>query len=628
MAALGMPEVVAPVSVRNGDTIRARGGGMGGATRRAAALCSFVLLGAAAVLVSQSERPGGGPAALGEEQQAWMNKIRKQSQGMPPEQMFMTAIKSGMMAASDAQLEVKPAARLAVSLAPAKTQRLQEVFQRLQAAAPADAAPAAPAGPPAEVTEGAEGDSLPPQAEVAAEAEDAQVPEQVVEGQEKIADEAVPAEDAQAADAQAGVPAGMRIVAGIPVGMRMVAGMQEPNKPPVSVVFQGSPFQVPVQSPGVGIVENAVAMPPEAFQGGGWAEETINGMPAPKTITIEVKKSAAEPPAAEATVGETPAASEPVGEAPAAAEPAAGDINVTSADGETSVAAAAQVTEAGVPDEIGATMPVVADSQPASMGVAVPMIGAARVPEMGQVMPAVGYLSVQSYCALGKKQSPINIELDIVQRPLPVLLWQVTSGATAQFRAVPLTINGMLSGRALMLMGASALMPVGGVGYALQSVYLHTSSEHAVAGQKFDMEMQFLHTAIVDGVQKFVVVSAFGRKSMESAPFLAQLAASLPTDFTTAETTVNLDLAAIATQVLGQTEMVNPTATNAQSYYQYDGSFTSAPCTEGVTWLVLKNPLAVSVSDLDLLAKYLAQPSRPIQPLNGRFVLTTTGGVV
>ena len=118
MAALGMPEVVAPVSVRNGDTIRARGGGMGGATRRAAALCSFVLLGAAAVLVSQSERPGGGPAALGEEQQAWMNKIRQQSQGMPPEQMFMSAIRSGMIAASDAQHDVKPAARLAVSRAP------------------------------------------------------------------------------------------------------------------------------------------------------------------------------------------------------------------------------------------------------------------------------------------------------------------------------------------------------------------------------------------------------------------------------------------------------------------------------------------------------------------------------
>ena len=59
-----------------------------------------------------------GESALGEEQQAWMNKIRQQSQGMPPEQMFMSAIRSGMIAASDAQNDVKPAARLAVSRAP------------------------------------------------------------------------------------------------------------------------------------------------------------------------------------------------------------------------------------------------------------------------------------------------------------------------------------------------------------------------------------------------------------------------------------------------------------------------------------------------------------------------------
>jgi len=413
------------------------------------------------------------------------------------------------------------------------------------------------------------------------------------------------------------------------------------------------------------------------MQGGGWSEETINGMPAPRKITITVKKPAGEAPAAEEPAAEAPAAEEPAGEEPAGEEPAgeepageepageepageepaaeepaaeepaaeepaaeepaaeeaaaetpvSAEMEAAAANGETSEMATAE-SEAGIPAEIGAAMPVMGEAQPASMGAAVPMIGGARVPEMGQVMPVVGYASVQSYCALGKKQSPINIELDIVQRPLPVLLWQVTSGAAAQFRAVPLTIDSALSGRALMLMGASAVMPVAGVGYALQSVYLHTSSEHAVAGQKFDMEMQFLHTAIVDGVQKFMVVSVFGRKSVESAPFLAELAASLPTEFTTAEATVKVDLAAIASQVLGQTEVVNPTATNAQSYYQYDGSFTTAPCTEGVTWVVLKNPLAVSVSDLEIMAKYLAQPSRPIQPLNGRFVLTSTGSVV
>jgi carbonic anhydrase len=95
-------------------------------------------------------------------------------------------------------------------------------------------------------------------------------------------------------------------------------------------------------------------------------------------------------------------------------------------------------------------------------------------------------------------------------------------------------------------------MPIGGISYALQSVYLHSASEHAIAGQKFDMEMQFLHIAIVNGVQRFMVVSVFGRLSTQSAPFLATLASSLPTGFTTAEPVIGINLAEIAEQVLGQ----------------------------------------------------------------------------
>ena len=80
--------------------------------------------------------------------------------------------------------------------------------------------------------------------------------------------------------------------------------------------------------------------------------------------------------------------------------------------------------------------------------------------------------------------------------------------------------------------------------------------------------------------------------------------------------------ALVASQVLGQTEFVGPTSTNAQSYYQYDGSFTTAPCTENVVWVVLKNPLAVTVEDLALITQYLGQPSRPVQPLNERIVFS------
>jgi len=424
-------------------------------------------------------------------------------------------------------------------------------------------------------------------------------------------------------------------------------------------VFQGSPFQVPVQSPGVGIIEEAVKMPPALFQGGGWSQETINGLPAPPKVTVTVKKP--EEPVVEqvneeeASTGEAPGQSEvetPAenGQMPAAEEVVGGAVEKeevppspqAGVEEEAAVAEEnAPVAEATAVEERVLAQEGAARMEEPEAGVyrqfaaaARPLMGAAHLPEMGEVMPVMpvglgysaGVPASGSYCTQGKQQSPINIEFNIEQRPLPLLLWQVTSGASAQLRTVALTMNGLaLSGRCMMLSGASALMPMGGIAYALQSLHLHTASEHAIAGQKFDMELQFLHSAILDGVQKFLVVSVMGRVSQESAPFLAQLAASLPTDLTTPEAVVTLNLADIASQVLGQTEAVRPTATNAQSYYAYAGSFTTAPCTQGVTWVVLKNPLAVSAGDLERMSKYLAQPSRPLRPLLNRVVLTPTG---
>jgi len=707
-------EVVAPVGIRRAAQ---GGGGMGIAARRAVVLGMTVLLGCAAVLtLMQSDQK---PDELMAQQVGWMQKIYRQQHGMSANKMFMTAIQSGLLAASDGarytavQLASKPAVQAKVLLdikAPAKTQRLQEV----------EPAPVPePDAPPAEVQEGEAQEAADVPEEIAEAAADTKVPEGVLEGQEEIADDAVPETEEEGSSAEpvpetepmeeeaqegAAAPSDMQpdqsylAPGGIPAGMKIVAAIQQPYaaKPPMNVVFQGSPFQVPVQSPGVGIIEQAVNMPPALFQGGGWSQETITGLPAPQKITVTVNKP--EEPAAEKPMEEEGAAGEPAAQEPAAEEPAAQEATEEpTAEEETEEPAAEeagapeapqepapeepvaeeaseepateeptveeaaeeaaeeagagealpdpvqeqtaaekaaeevqptmQEPEMAMPTEIGATQPMMGVAQPYSMGVAVPTMGAARAPEMGQVMPVVrlGYAGVAasgSYCTFGQRQSPINIEFNIQQRPLPLLLWQVTSGAAAQLRAVPLAMNGVLSGRSLMLSGASAQMGMGGVGYALQRVYLHTASEHAIAGQKFDMEMQFLHSAILDGVEKFLVVSVFGRVSEESAPFLAQLAGSLPTDFTTAETIVSLNLADVASQVLGQTEMVRPTVTNAQSYYTYDGSFTTAPCTEGVAWIVLKNPLPVSARDLEVMSRYLAQPSRPLQPLKDRIILT------
>jgi hypothetical protein len=552
---------------------------MGVAARRAVVLGTTILLGCAAIIVlSQTGEQTEGPSMLTEETSlAWMHSLQRQKDGMPPDQMFMTAVKSGMLAASDGKHVIdtaRPLARASAKLAAkpaAKTQRLEEVEAAPvpeAAAAPvseaeAEAGPLPEDAPPAEVQEGEEAAVQSPSVEDAQAAEDAQVPPGVLQGQEEIADDAVP----EGQDASQGS-------GGVPPGYRLVTPIQQPAAaPPMNVILQGAPIQVPVRSPGVGLIENAITMPPDAFKGGGWSEETINGLPIPHKVTITVRRQHVEEapvqnaapaeeaatdeeapkqeeetpaeetaapavPEAPAEGGEAPAEEQaaPVapegevpaeeqaapaapegeapgeeqaalageveapgeeqaaeeGEAPAEEQAAPGEEQAASAEEEAvpaeEQAAPAEegaVQEPELGEEVGSAEPVLGSAGPYAVGAAEPLVGAARVPEMGQLMPVVG-----SFCTAGKRQSPINIEFDIMQRVLPLLLWQVTDGTAATLRSVPITVGTELSGRTLLLEGATAIMPIGGVGYSLESINVHVASEHTIASQRFDMEMQ------------------------------------------------------------------------------------------------------------------------------------------
>ena len=61
-----------------------------------------------------------------------------------------------------------------------------------------------------------------------------------------------------------------------------------------------------------------------------------------------------------------------------------------------------------------------------------------------------------------------------------------------------------------------------------------------------------------------------------------------------------------------------------RGYYSYMGSLTEPPCTEGVEWFVLTEPLEVDVSYIRRLARVVGSNARPVQPLNGRPVLAVT----
>jgi carbonic anhydrase len=187
-------------------------------------------------------------------------------------------------------------------------------------------------------------------------------------------------------------------------------------------------------------------------------------------------------------------------------------------------------------------------------------------------------------CAVGQRQSPINLELNVEAADLPVLAWRLTS-STPQATFELLQEEGQ--GKWLRLVDAGLVMSVKGTDYNLRSLIVHSPSEHTISGQRYDMEVQFLHSATVGEQQQYLMVSLLINKAdpTVASPAIAGLAAKMAEMDASGQ--ISVSLRELAMEALGQTELVSPTATNAQNYFMYDGSFTTAPCTEGVTWAVM-----------------------------------------
>jgi carbonic anhydrase len=57
-------------------------------------------------------------------------------------------------------------------------------------------------------------------------------------------------------------------------------------------------------------------------------------------------------------------------------------------------------------------------------------------------------------------------------------------------------------------------------------------------------------------------------------------------------------------------------------YYRFNGSLTTPPCSEGVRWLVLKQPVVASREQIQALTEAVGHANnRPLQPVNARPIL-------
>jgi carbonic anhydrase len=137
-----------------------------------------------------------------------------------------------------------------------------------------------------------------------------------------------------------------------------------------------------------------------------------------------------------------------------------------------------------------------------------------------------------------------------------------------------------------------------GVTYDLVQFHFHTASEHRVGSRGYDMELHLVHAA-GDGTN--AVVAVFLKRG-KSSRALAPIFENLPE---VGSINVKEELP----------RSFNPAAflPKDQDHFRYRGSLTTPPCTEGVNWFVLRDPVTVSDEDIAQFAERIHFNARVVQ---------------
>lgn len=201
-------------------------------------------------------------------------------------------------------------------------------------------------------------------------------------------------------------------------------------------------------------------------------------------------------------------------------------------------------------------------------------------------------------CNTGKAQSPIDIR-NAQKVRLPAIRFE--------FKNSPLkyVIN---NGHTIRVNyhdapGSGSLLFFGDKQYQLTQFHFHRPSEEHINGNPYAMEAHFMYQDAHGAVAGVAVLIKRGAPNSTIQAIWRHMPR---VEGQAAVTGVTINPADLVPRSLG--------------YYSYIGSQTAPPCTEPVTWLVLKTPVEASPAQIKAFAQLYPHDVRPIQPLNGRIV--------
>lgn len=193
-------------------------------------------------------------------------------------------------------------------------------------------------------------------------------------------------------------------------------------------------------------------------------------------------------------------------------------------------------------------------------------------------------------CGKGKKQSPLNIvgpfeksketlTVDYKEGPLKI----VNNGHTIQVNVEP-----------------GSTLTIGKESFDLLQFHFHRPSEEQVEGKNAAMVAHFVHKSKEGKLAVIGVMLNEGKDSAAIKTLWANLPPKEMEEYLPAKVTFNPG--SMLPKELG--------------FYNYEGSLTTPPCTEGVQFYILKSPMELSKQQV---AKFpFKLNARPVQSLNGR----------
>jgi carbonic anhydrase len=199
-----------------------------------------------------------------------------------------------------------------------------------------------------------------------------------------------------------------------------------------------------------------------------------------------------------------------------------------------------------------------------------------------------------SECKQGHHQSPIDIR-HTEKADLPPI----------QFDYAPSPLNIVDNGHTVMVTyEPGSFLTVGDHRYQLTQFHFHHPSEEHINGKSFDMVVHLVHSDASGNLAVVAVVMKAGKVN----PALQTVWNHLPKE---------KDKQATVEGVFVTAADLLPVK---RGYYTYSGSLTTPPCTEGVTWFVLKTPEEISSGEVEVFAKLYPHDVRPAQKVEGRVI--------